>query len=548
MRRVTTVPAPASPVPARTSRIPAFISELWEDKAAFQALIAACFAIAAVGLDPKILDPGMPAMRAALKEDVGLRSLLMLGAVMQAGLLLLGGFVADRFRSERLMRGALAGLVLTSVLAIVVPDEPGILLIRIAAWACGGLILPFAIGAVAMSYGRAARATALGLAYGVYGAATATAPALALMNGATGSPWAAFALCGVVAAIAVLINRRMPDLPGALAENRPTMTAVALFSFGVVAVVAAVIQAGSGWDAIRLGTIVMGVAFIGLAFLPRVRSADGRRMVGVDLRPVALALAVGVVVGFAQAAPMLQLPQFFQAVQGSSPLMATIAIAPFVIALLVAGPVSGYLLQRIGPRTLMAGGAIAVGLANIIIAVVLDRSTAYPFFIVPFTLIGAGFVIATTVRTAIIFASVPRDLPASAAALNEASIGMGSRVGVIVAVVVGTQATLDAYRASLAGQAAGVIEAQVSTLRDLLALVGMKSTPQLVASIDPALLRSYEDAVVSGMQISALVPGIVAIVTGIIVFFAMGPRDPVRSVWDHADERGPALAPSSTPG
>lgn len=211
-------------------------------------------------------------------------------------------------------------------------------------------------------------------------------------------------------------------------------------------------------------------------------------MVGVDLRPVAVALAVGVVVGFAQAAPMLQLPQFFTAIQGSPSLVTTVAAIstpPFVIALLVAGPVSGYLLQRIGPRTLIAGGAIAVGLANIIVSIVLDQSTAYPFFIVPFMLIGAGFVIATTVRTAIIFASVPRDLPASAAALNEASIGMGSRVGVIVAVVVTTQTALDTYRASLAGQAADAIEAQVSALQELLALVGMQPTTQLVASIDP---------------------------------------------------------------
>jgi len=326
------------------------------------------------------------------------------------------------------------------------------------------------------------------------------------------------------------------------------MTAVVLFSFGVVAVVAGTIHTGSGFDAIRMGTIIVGLGFIGLAFLPRVRSADGLRLVGVDLRPVAVALAVGVVVGFAQAAPMLQLPQFFQAIQGSSPLMATIAIAPFVIALLVAGPVSGYLLQRIGPRTLIAGGAIAVGLANIIVAIVLDKSTAYPFFIVPFTLIGAGFVIATTVRTAIIFASVPRDLPASAAALNEASIGMGSRIGVIVAVVVSTQTALDTYRTSLAGQAADAVEAQVGALREVLALVGMQPTTQLVAGIDPGKLLAYQDAVVAGMQRAALVPGIVAIVTGIIGFFAMGPRDPVRSVWDHADEREPALAPSTTPG
>ena len=48
--------------------------------------------------------------------------------------------------------------------------------------------------------------------------------------------------------------------------------------------------------------------------------------------------------------------------------------------------------------------------------------TGYVLFVLPLVLIGAGFVVATTVRTAIIFASVPRGLPATAAALNEASL------------------------------------------------------------------------------------------------------------------------------
>jgi hypothetical protein len=47
-------------------------------------------------------------------------------------------------------------------------------------------------------------------------------------------------------------------------------------------------------------------------------------------------------------------------------------------------------------------------------------------------LIGAGFVVATTVRTAIIFASVPDGLPATAAALNESSVAVGSRIGTVV--------------------------------------------------------------------------------------------------------------------
>jgi MFS family permease len=524
-------------------RLPPFITDLWEEPAAFRTLIAACAAVAAVGLDPHIFDPGMPSIRAAVKEDDGIRSLLMVSAVIQAGLLLLGGFMADRFRSERMMRAALAGLALASVLAIVVPDGLPLVLVRALGWFSGGLVLPFAIGAVAMAYRGPARATALGAAYGIFGATTATWPALATMNGPTGSPWPAFALCAVVATIAFAINRSMPDLPGASPAHRPTMTAIALFSFGVVASVAALIHVGNGFDLLRTATLLVGVTCIGLSFVPRVRSHDGLSVRGVDLRPVAVALAIGVVVGFAQAGPMLQLPQFFTIVPGSDPLIATLGMAPFVVALLVAGPVSGWLLQRFQPRVLISAGAVAIGLANLILVVILERSTGYPFFILPYLLIGAGFVIATTVRTAIIFASVPKDLPATAAALNEASIGMGSRIGVVVVVVVTTATAIEAFTTTLGDGAPGLIEMAVRQFRTILDNISLQSVASLTSGVDPLTINSYQDAVVQGLRFAWLLTGIVAIVAGIISFFAMGARDPVRSVWELADERAPDGSP-----
>jgi MFS family permease len=256
-----------------------------------------------------------------------------------------------------------------------------------------------------------------------------------------------------------------------------------------------------------------------------------------DLRAVAVALAIGVVVGFAQAVPMLQVPQFFMVVQGSDPLLAMVAVAPFVVALFTAGPICGWLLARIGPRTLIAGGAIAIGIADLTIAWVIGRTTPYPSFVVPFMLIGAGFVIATTVRTAIIFASVPRELPASAAALNEASIGVGGIVGVIVALVVTMQTAVATYRADLRGLAPADIEARVTTGRGLLDAYGLRPLESILAGVDPVTLEQYRHAVMEGMRLAEVIAGIVAVIAGVLAFLAMGPRDPVRSVWELADER-----------
>lgn len=518
-------------------RLPAFLKELTTDPVAIRTLVAACGAIAAVSLLPHVFDPAMPLTRVAVKRDPDMRSLLTVGMVMQAGWLLLGGATADILRSERLVRVALGGLIVASLVAIAWSDPPGLLVSTVIGALSVAIVLPFSVGAVAMTYRRAARATALGIVYAVYGAGALVAPALALVNGPTGSPWPAFAVCAIAAAVAIVITARLPDLPGASPDHRPVIIAVAVFAFGVLGLATAVLQLVAGLDALGVVLLVVGVLALVASFLLRREAGPALRAMRLDLRAVAVALAIGVVVGFAQAVPLLQVPQFFMVIQGSDPLLAMVAVAPFLVALFVAGPICGWLLARIGPRTLIAGGAIAIGIADLLIAWTMARSTPYPVFVVPFLLIGAGFVIATTVRTAIIFASVPRELPASAAALNEASIGIGSIVGVVVALVVTSQTALGTYRASLGELAPDAIEAAVARGRELLNAYGLRPLESLLAGVDPVTLEQYRHAVVEGMRLAEVIAGSVAVLAGLLAFVAMGARDPVRSVWELADER-----------
>jgi MFS transporter, DHA2 family, multidrug resistance protein len=538
------VNATGVPQRARTRpRLPTFLTELTTDPVALRTLVAACAAIAAVSLLPHVFDPAMPLTRVAVKQDPVMRSLLTAWMVMQAGWLLVGGAVADVLRSERLARLALGGLILAALIAILWSTPLGLLASAVVGGLSVAIVLPFAVGAVAMTYRRAARATALGIVYAVYGAGSMVAPALALVNGPAGSPWPAFAVCATAAGLAIVITARLPDLPGAARDHRAAIVAVAVFAFGVLALATGLLQLGAGVDILGMGLLVLAAMALAASFLLRREAGPALRSMRLDLRSVAVALAIGVVVGFAQAVPLLQVPQFFMVIQGSEPLLAMIAVAPFLVALFLAGPVCGWLLARIGPRTLIAGGAVAIGIADLLIAWTIGRTTPYPAFVVPFLLIGAGFVIATTVRTAIIFASVPRELPASAAALNEASIGVGSIVGIIVALVVTMQTALGTYRAGLAGMPPERIEAAVTRGRELLNAYGMRPLESILAGVDPVTLEQYRHAVVEGMRVAEIIAGSVAVIAGILAFLAMGARDPVRSVWELADERGPARPP-----
>lgn len=502
-------------------------------------LLVAAAPLAAAGLDPHVLDPGMPMVRAALAEDPGLQGYLLFNAILQSSFLLLGGFLADAFRSVRLVRIALVGLAVASLLAMLAADLGTLWFLRGVAWLCSGIIVPFAIGAVAVSTSGLNRATALGAAYGIYGAAMAISPVLVLLFGVGGPDWPAFVACSAVAILALVALRGVGSLRPATAGLRSGMAVVALFAFGVVAFAGGLIGVTAAGQLLRDGAVVVGLLAMGTALV--IRGLSRRVNVPpIAFRPVFVALAAGVVVGFAQAAPLLHLPLLFEHVQGMPTILAVLGIAPFVLALLAAGPVSGYLLARFRPSTLIGGGVIAVGIANLILWLALSREMPYPLAIVPFALIGAGFVIATTVRTAVIFANMPSRMPALAVSFNEASIGLGTRLGVVVATVVTMQVALSALPRPPAGaMIAAQVPATVDTIRDLVLRIGLPSARELTAGLDPAAVRRAFDAVVEGMRMTELVLGVFAVLTGVAVLLLLRHEDPVGSVWELADERDP---------
>jgi hypothetical protein len=287
--------------------------------------------------------------------------------------------------------------------------------------------------------------------------------------------------------------------------------------------------------------MALGLAVVGIAVVrDRWRRRTGGEAVLVDRRPVAVAIFIGVVLGIAQTAAFLQLPLYFRFVLGYGPILSVVALAPLVLALVAAGPVAGVLLRRVAPRWLIGLGAVLVGVANLVLVLAATRSIGYGAFVVPLFVIGASYVVATTVRTAVIFASVPRGLPATAAALNETSILIGSRIGIVLVTAVVAQTALGAYADSVAGLPAAEAERAVAAFRDVLVAVGTPAFNQVVAGLDPADVAPYVDAYVSGLHAALTLCGLVAVVGGGVAGALIGRGRALTTVYDHVDERATA--------
>ena len=153
----------------------------------------------------------------------------------------------------------------------------------------------------------------------------------------------------------------------------------AIWAFGIISLTVGLTWIGGGLDnPLRWALVVGGVAVVGLA-LVHDRRRTGRTMaaIRIERRPAAIAVIIGVVLGIAQTAPMMQLPLYFQLVLRYGPLLAVVALAPLFGALVLAGPAAGFLLARYSPRQLVGVGAIAVGLGNLLLALVVTPSAGY---------------------------------------------------------------------------------------------------------------------------------------------------------------------------
>jgi len=524
----------------RRPPLPSVIGDLLVDRRAASALLASGVALFAAGMDPKIMAPMASTTQAALREKPELEGLVLLLSVITAVFLLVGGAIGDLSRARPVVIGGLAVSLAAALVAVPLlgSQDLAFRLVRLAGIASAAIVMPSALAMAAVSYTGVNRATAIGIAYAGYGLGQALSPTLVSLI--PGNPLPAFG--GSIAACALalwVVRNRIPEIPRATAPERPLVIGTALWAIGVVLVTIGLLWLGGGWDnPLRLGITGTGILLIAVfAVMSRRTPPNGDAAVRVERRPVATALFVGLVIAGAQTVPASQMPLFFSIVLGYGPLFGVVALAPLFVGLILAGPIAGFLLARFQPRHLIAGGVVLVGLGDIVVAAVMGRGTWYLAFVLPLLLVGGGFVVATTVRTAIIFASVPRGLPATAAALNEASIEVGTRAGIVVITAVLADLAVRLYTSSASGMPADQLAAQVDGLRSLMGALGLPSWQTAVAAVQPGDLRAYGEAYVTALRLVMLGGGVIGVAGGVIAWLALGRRDPLATVYDFGEER-----------
>jgi MFS family permease len=164
------------------------------------------------------------------------------------------------------------------------------------------------------------------------------------------------------------------------------------FLIGLTGLVYGVSRGGiSGWDS----PLVIGGLILGFVLLPvfvLVERHHKTPMLDLSIfqsRLFSTAAGAAFLNGLARFALMFLFVFYFQGVQGNTPILAGVKLAPLAIGMLISSPLAGIWADRRGSRTLAVMGMLvtALGLA---LMTMLDRNTSYVYPCIYMLIVGVG--------------------------------------------------------------------------------------------------------------------------------------------------------------
>ncbi len=333
-------------------------------------LAVVCVAQFMVVLDVSIVNVALPDIRHDLHmSQGGLAWVLNAYTLTFAGFLLLGGRAADLWGRRRLFLIGVALFSLTSLIGGLAQTSGELIGARALQGLGGAVLSPATLTILTTTFtDPRARAKALGAWSAVAGAGGATG---VLAGGVLTDllSWRWILFINVPIGVLVLVVARIAIGESRGEGERPTLDWLGALTVtgGLVALTYGIVSTEShGWgSAYVLGFIALGALLIG-AFLT-VETKHRHPLVPLRLfrsRSLTGANLIMVLTGSVMFSLYFFLSQYLQDVQGYSPLRAGFAFLPMPLAIITGTQISSRLVERVGPRVLLAIGPLisAVGL------------------------------------------------------------------------------------------------------------------------------------------------------------------------------------------
>ncbi len=388
-----------------------------------------------VTLDNLVVTTALPVIRTDLHSGLsGLEWTVNAYTLTFAVLLLTGAALGDRFGRRLLFTIGISIFTLASAAAALAPTIGALDAARAVQGLGGAIVMPLTLTILSGAVPPERRGLALGAWGGISGLAVAIGP---LVGGAvvSGISWHwIFWLnvpIGIVIAPLALLRLRESHGPA----TRFDLPGVALASAGLFGIVWGLVRGNSvGWGSAEIvGALVAGFAVVGAFVWWELRTESPMLpMRFFRNRTFTLANIASLFMFFGMFGSIFLLAQFFQTVQGYSPLQAGLRILPWTAMPIFVAPIAGALSDRVGGHKLMGLGLALQGAGLAWIAAVSTPTTAYGALVIPFILSGVGMALFFAPVANVVLSSVRREEEGQASGANNAIRELGGVFGVAV--------------------------------------------------------------------------------------------------------------------
>ena len=386
-------------------------------------------------LDNLVVTTALPVIRKDLHATIqSLEWTVNAYTLTFAVLLLTGAALGDRFGRRRMFVIGLAIFTVSSAAAALAPSAGALIAARAAQGVGGAIITPLTLTILSAGVPANRRGAFIGAWSGIAGLAVALGPVVggAVVSGISWH-WIFWLNVPIGIALIPLALRRLDESHGPAA--RLDLPGLALASAGLTGIVWALVRGnGQGWASPEILTALVAGAFVFALFI-RWELRVEEPMLPMRFfknRAFALANVASLFMFFGMFGSIFLLSQFFQIIQGYSPLGSGVRILPWTIMPLFVAPVAGALSDRIGGHRLMGVGLIlqASGLASI--AAISTPATPYWQLVAPFAVSGIGMAMFWAPVANVVLSAVRPEEQGQASGANNAIRELGGVFGVAV--------------------------------------------------------------------------------------------------------------------
>ena len=488
-------------------------------------LAVLCLSLLVIGLDNTILNVALPTMQRDLDASASqLQWIVDVYMLVFAGVLLTAGSLGDRFGRKRALSTGLLVFGLGS-LGSALANSPEVLIVMRGLMGIGGaLIMPSTLSILTATFPANERGKAIGIWSGVSGIGIAIGPVAGgwLIEHAS---WSWIFLVNLPIVVGALIAGRFL-VPESRDETEPRLDprGFVLSFVALSSLVWGLIEAPSrGWaDGLVLAAFVFSVVMLAVFVAWERRAPEPMLDLKLFRNPRFSASSVSISLAFfALFGVIFFLTQYLQEVRGYSALGAGLRTLPVAAGLVIGGPLSAKLTERLGIRVVVPFGLTTVAGALYLLTFA-DATSGYGLIAGALVLLGFGMASAMAPATDAIMGSLPEAKMSVGSAINDTNRVAGGALGVAVLgslLVSGYRGDMDSAVSALPPQARELAQDSLAG--------GLAVADRLG---DGRLASAAQDAFVSGMHTAALAAAVVALAGALIaaIFLPSMERAPAR--------------------